>query len=85
MQAKANCFFCSFVNTFEVAWFGYGNYLFFFEGNESDFEKSDNLRQTMIVILIWGYIVTGVYLLSLCFIGLLLYGMWQYGIFDSQK
>ncbi len=83
-QARVNCFFCMFVNTFEVAWFVYGNYLFFHE-EESDFRQNDHLKETLLAIVIWGYIVMFVYAISICGIVILLYGMYQYGIFDSEK
>jgi len=72
-----------FVNTFEVAWFIYGHYLFL-ANEESDFKKNDNLRSTIWFIAIWGYIVLSVYLIGLLFILLLLVGMWSYGIFSTK-
>ena len=41
-QAKINCCFCLFVNTFEVLWFVFGTMLFF--GQDGDFSKSDHLK-----------------------------------------
>ena len=83
-QAKVNCFFCMFVNTFEVCWFIFGMVLFF-GSNNSDFNRSAHLKQTLIAIVVWGAIVTFVYMMGLCGICLLLAGMWQYGIFNSEK
>lgn len=77
LQARSNFFTFIFLNTFEVAWFIYGNTLFWgpdglYAVNDNDEEDIILLRRIMLTVLIWGYITMFVYLITILGIILIL-------------
>ena len=82
-QAKINCVTFTFVTTFEIIWFAYGNYEIY--GSKlRDFEDK-NLWKLMIVILAYGYLQTLIYLGSVCAGGFVLYTLYSDGYFNKEK
>ena len=85
IQASSNFLTFIFLNTFEVAWFIYGNYIFFSHnglyGSDANVTK---LRIIMLIILIWGYINMFIYILSFLAIILLILALYGGGFLGSK-
>lgn len=80
IQAKINFITCLIMCSFEVGWFIYGNTLFY----DWRFNTSNKNYYLLLGIVIWGYITMTIYLLSLLGILAIVFGMYKYGIFDSE-
>ena len=91
IQASSNFLTFIFLNTFEVAWFIYGNYIFFshdglygYDRNATTTDSVSNLRIIMLIILIWGYINMFIYILSILAIILLVLALYGGGFLGSK-
>ena len=82
-QAKINCVTFTFVTTFEMIWFCYGNYEIY--GSTLRDFNNKNLWKWMIFILAYGYIQMLIYLGSVCAAGVLLYTLYSEGYFNVDK
>lgn len=57
IQAKIRFYTFVFVNTAEIAWFGFGNFIFFNKMLEKNPDRSDDhLWYIMLAIVIFGYL-----------------------------
>lgn len=81
VQKNCDCLTFVFLNTFEFAWFIYGNSFFW---SENGIKHEEKLWQIMLAILIYGYINMLCYFLACCGIFTLLFMFYSGGFIASK-
>ena len=83
-QAKLSFYTFIFLNTFEIGWFIYGNFVLFYGQGKLINDKDQLMFKLMIGAVVYGYFTMIVYCASCCAICLVLSVLTSWGTFDKD-